>query len=148
MNVKNYVKFDFPSLAENVSFARSCVAAFASQLDCTLDEIEEIKLVVSEAVSNCIIHAYDNQPDGRIVVSASLMDDRTMDIVIKDYGIGIANIEEAMEATFSSNPERMGLGFTLMKSFMDNLEVISQAGEGTTVKMKRSFMVKDEEAFA
>ncbi|MDD4802905.1 MAG: anti-sigma F factor [Syntrophomonas sp.] len=148
MNMRNYVRFEFPSLAENVSFARSCVGAFAAQMDCTLEEIEEIKLVVSEAVSNSIIHGYENQPYGKIVVMATLLDERIMEIIIEDQGVGIADINKAMEPSFSSNPDRMGLGFTFMKSFMDELEVESEPGAGTRIKLKRCFLVKDKEALA
>ena len=148
MNIKNYVRFEFPSLAENVSFARSCVGAFTSQLDCTLEEIEEIKLVVSEAVSNCIIHGYENRNNEKIVLMASLMDDRSLEIIVDDYGKGIIDIKQAMEPTFSSDETRMGLGFTFMKSFMDDMEVTSVPGEGTSVRMRRSFLSHDKEAFA
>lgn len=148
MNIKNYVQFEFQSLPENVSFARACVGAFASQLDCTLDEIEEIKLVVSEAVSNSIIHGYENNAREKIVIMATILDDRSMEIIIKDFGKGIADIQQAMEPTYSSDPARMGLGFTFMKSFMDELEVISQPNEGTSVKLKRTFKPQDKEALA
>ncbi len=148
MNIKNYVQFEFQSLPENVSFARSCVGAFATQLDCTLDEIEEIKLVVSEAVSNSIIHGYDNRSDQKIVIVATLLDDRTMEIIIRDFGKGIADISQAMEPAYSSDPSRMGLGLTFMKSFMDEVEVLSSPGEGTSVKLKRSFKNNDREALA
>lgn len=148
MNMKNYVRFEFQSLPENVSFARSCVGAFASQMNCTLEEIEEIKLVVSEAVSNCIIHGYENRTTEKVVVMAAILDDSTMEIMIEDYGKGIADIERAMEPSFSSDPNRMGLGFTLMRSFMDELEVVSQPGQGTSLKLKRCFAVKNKEALA
>lgn len=148
MNIKNYVRFEFPSLAENVSFARSCVGAFASQLDCTLDEIEEVKLVVSEAVSNCIIHGYENRSNEKIVLMVSIMDDRSMEVIIEDYGKGIVDINQAMEPTFSSDEGRMGLGFTFMKSFMDDMEVTSVPGEGTSVRLQRSFLSHDKEAYA
>lgn len=148
MNIKNYVRFEFPSLAENVSFARSCVGAFASQLDCTLDEIEEVKLVVSEAVSNCIIHGYENRGNEKIVLMVSIMDDRSLEIIIEDYGKGIIDINQAMEPTFSSDEARMGLGFTFMKSFMDDMEVTSVPGEGTSVRLYRSFLSHDKEAYA
>lgn len=148
MNMKNYVRFEFQSLPANVSFARSCVGAFAAQLNCTLEEIEEIKLVVSEAVSNSIIHGYANQPNEKVVVMATILDDSTMEIMIEDYGQGIADIEQAMEPSFSSDPNRTGLGFTLMKSFMDELEVFSQPGQGTSIKLKRCFAVKNKEALA
>ncbi|MDD3267883.1 MAG: anti-sigma F factor [Syntrophomonadaceae bacterium] len=148
MNIKNYVRFEFSSIAENVGLARSCVAAFASQLDCTLDEIEEIKLVVSEAVSNCIIHAYDNRANQKVEIMVSIQDDRTLDLIIKDYGKGIVDIEKALEPAYSTDGSRMGMGFTFMKSFMDEMEVISKPGEGTSVQMRRSFLVRDQEAYA
>lgn len=148
MNVKNYVHFEFQSLAENVSFARSCVGAFASQLECTLDDIEEIKLVVSEAVSNSIIHAYDNQENQKIEIMVSILDMGTLEIIVKDYGKGIEDIEQVLKPTYSTDPGRMGLGFTFMKSFMDELEIISQPGEGTSVRLKRNFLAVDEEAYA
>lgn len=148
MNVKNYVRFEFKSLAENVSFARSCVAAFASQLDLTLEEIEEIKVVLSEAVSNSIIHAYDNECSEKIVVLVSITDDRSLEIAVEDHGKGIEDVEKAMEPAFSSDSSRAGLGFTFMKSFMDEIEVFSRPGEGTTVRLKRCFGKKEQEAYA
>lgn len=146
--MKNYVRFEFQSLPENVAFARACVGAFAAQLNCTLEEIEEIKLVVSEAVSNSIIHGYQNQPDNKVVVMATILEDSIMEIMIEDYGQGIEDIDQALEPTFSSDPDRTGLGFTLMKSFMDELQVTSQPGQGTSVKLKRCFAVKNKEALA
>lgn len=148
MNMKNYVRFEFQSLPENVAFARSCVGAFAAQLDCTLEEIEEIKLVVSEAVSNSIIHGYDNRTNEKVVVLATILADRTMEIMIEDFGRGINDIKQAMEPSFSTDPNHMGLGFTFMKSFMDEVDVISQPGQGTSVKLKRCFQVKSKEALA
>lgn len=148
MNVKNYVHFEFRSLPENVSFARSCVGAFASQLDCTLDDIEEIKLVVSEAVSNSIIHGYDNDPAQKVEIMVSIMDHGSLEIIVKDYGRGIEDINQAMEPTYSSDPARMGLGFTFMRSFMDEIEVISQPGEGTSVRLVRSFNSQDQQTLA
>lgn len=142
MNMKNYVRFEFPSLPENVSFARSCVGAFAAQLNCTLEEIEEIKLVVSEAVSNSIIHGYENRPHEKVVVMATILENQIMEIMIEDYGKGIADIEQAMEPSYSSDPARMGLGFSLMKSFMDEMDVCSEPGRGTSVKLKRCFQAK------
>ena len=148
MNVINYVCFEFPSLPENVSFARSCVGAFVSQLNCTLDDIEEIKLVVSEAVSNCIIHAYQNRHDGKIEITVSLLDDRSLELTVKDFGQGIENIEEALQPSYSSDPTRMGLGFTFMKSFMDEMEITSQVNKGTSLLLKRRFLTQDREAYA
>ncbi len=148
MNVKNYCKFEILSLRENISFARVCVGAFASQLGCTLDEIEEVKLVVSEAVSNCIIHAYENRDNEIITIVVSLLEDQTLEIIIEDYGKGIEDIACVLQPNFSSEPSRMGLGFTFMKSFMDDMEVLSKPGEGTIVQLKRSFLIKDKEAYA
>lgn len=148
MNMKNYVRFEFPSLPENVSFARSCVGAFAAQLNCTLEEIEEIKLVVSEAVSNSIIHGYDNRPHEKVVVMATILEQLTMEIMVEDYGKGIADIGQAMEPSFSSDPTRMGLGFSLMQSFMDELDICSEPGQGTSVKMKRCFQANSQAALA
>lgn len=148
MTVKNYMRFEFFSIPENISFARSCVAAFAAQLDCTLEDIEEIKLVVSEAVSNCIIHGYENQPNKLVVVSASLDHNSVLEIMVEDRGRGIEDLTRALEAAYSSDPTRMGLGFTFMKSFMDDMEVNTTPGEGTTVRLRRSFMIKNKEALA
>lgn len=148
MNVKNYVRFQFQSLPENVSFARSCVGAFASQLDCTLDEIEEIKLVVSEAVSNSIIHGYDNRSDGQIEIMVSILDNRTLEIIIEDHGKGIKDLNQALEPSYSSDPARMGLGFTFMKSFMDEMDINTEPDAGTVIRLKRSFPDHDKEAYA
>ncbi|NLB53438.1 MAG: anti-sigma F factor [Syntrophomonadaceae bacterium] len=148
MGIKNYVHFEFSSLPENVSFARACVGAFASQLDYTLDDIEEIKLVVSEAVSNSIIHGYDNKTNQKIEITVTINEDRSLEIIIKDYGKGIENIEKAMEATYSSDPSRMGLGFTFMKSFTDEMDILSKPGEGTCVRLKRNFTNEQKEAFS
>lgn len=147
MGIINFVHFEFQSLPENVSFARACVGAFASQLDCTLDDIEEVKLVVSEAVSNSIIHGYQNKTNQKIEITVTIYDDQTLEMMIKDYGIGIEDIEQAMQANYSSDAARMGLGFTFMQSFTDEMEVLSKPGEGTSVRLKRSFF-KESEAFA
>lgn len=148
MNVKNNVRLEFLGIPENVSFARSCVGAFAAQLDCTLEDIEEIKLVVSEAVSNSIIHGYGGNREGKVMIEASLYDNRTIEITIIDYGRGIEDLEQAMRPSYSSDPARMGLGFTFMKSFMDEMEVISKPNEGTSVRLKRSFLLREQQAYA
>lgn len=148
MNVRNYVRFEFFSVPENIAFARSCVGAFAAQLDCTLEDIEEIKLVVSEAVSNCIIHGYENNPTQMITLTVSIDDHSVLEIVVEDQGRGIEDLQQAMEATYSSDPTRMGLGFTFMKSFTDDMQVDTAPGQGTTVRLKRSFLIKNEEALA
>lgn len=148
MNIKNYVHFEFMSLPENVSFARSCVGAFASQMNCTLDDIEEVKLVVSEAVSNSIIHGYEGRTNEKIEIMVSVLDDRTMEIVVKDYGKGIDDLQQALEPTYSTDPNRMGLGFTFMKSFMDEMEIKTEPNVGTSVTLKRSFAARDQQALA
>lgn len=148
MNIRNYVRFEFFSVPENISFARSCVSAFAAQLDCTLEDIEEIKLVVSEAVSNCIIHGYENKPKQMITLTVSIDENSILEIVVEDKGRGIEDLQKAMEATYSTDPTRMGLGFTFMKSFTDDMQVDTTPGQGTVVRLKRAFLVKNEEALA
>lgn len=148
MGVKNYMRFEFLSLPENLSFARSCVAAFATQLECTLEAIEEIKLVVSEAVSNSIIHAYEEEGNGKIEIYVSISEDNLLEIIVKDYGKGIADLNQALETNFSSKTGRMGLGFTFMKSFMDDMQVITAVDEGTSIILKRDFQIKSKEAYA
>ncbi|MEN6463440.1 MAG: anti-sigma F factor [Syntrophomonas sp.] len=148
MNIKNYVHFEFMSLPENVSFARSCVGAFASQTNCTLDDIEEIKLVVSEAVSNSIIHGYEGRNNEKIEIMVSILDDRTMEIIVEDHGKGIEDLQQALEPTYSTDPNRMGLGFTFMKSFMDEMDIKTEPHVGTSVRLKRSFVTRDQQALA
>ncbi len=148
MSIKNFIELKFASLPQNVAFARSCVGSFAAQLDCTLDDIEEVKLVVSEAVSNSIIHGYGNQPHGEIVIIAYIHANNSLEIIIEDYGVGIEDISKAMEPTFSSDPARMGLGFTFMQSFMDELDVKSLPNKGTSLKLIRTFNLINKEALA
>ena len=134
--INNYIKLEFPSSPQNVALARSMVATFAAQLDFTLAEIEEIRVAVSEAVSNCVIHAYPDRI-GLIKMELSLENQDTLVMKIQDFGLGIADIEQAKQATYSSQPERMGLGLVFMESFMDEMELISKPMEGTTVVMKK-----------
>ncbi len=148
MSIRNYVRFEFFSRPENIAFARTCVSAFATQLDCTLEDIEEIKLVVSEAVSNCIIHAYDNNPTQIITLTVTIDDNQLLEVIVEDKGRGIDDLQQAMQATFSTAPGRMGLGFTFMKSFTDDMQVDSVPGQGTTVRLKRAFLLKSEAALA
>jgi stage II sporulation protein AB (anti-sigma F factor) len=143
--VKNWVRFEFPSVPENISFARACVAAFASQLDCTLEEIEELKLVISEAVSNSIIHGYGQRPDGVVILEIKLREEKTIDIVVEDKGCGIADVEHALQPAYSSVSDRMGLGFVFMQSFMEDLEVTSEVGVGTRVHMVKSLLPTGED---
>jgi stage II sporulation protein AB (anti-sigma F factor) len=131
----NYLKLDFPSLPQNVGLARVIVAAFATQLEFTLAEVEEIRVAVSEAVSNCVIHAY---PDVEGIVELELaIETEDLIIRVKDSGIGIDDVEQAKQATFSTDPERMGLGLVFIESFMDSMEIISGPDYGTTIIMKK-----------
>ncbi len=131
----NYLKLEFPSLPENVGLARAVVAAFAAHLEFTLAEIEEIRVAVSEAVSNCVIHAYPDKA-GVIQLELSIHAD-ILSIQVKDFGKGIIDIEQAKQATFSTDPERMGLGLVFMESFMNHLQIQSIPLQGTTVVMKK-----------
>lgn len=127
----------FTSRSANEGFARAAAACFAAQLDPTLDEVNDIKTAVSEAVTNCIVHAY---PDtlGRISMKLRLFEDNSLEIVVKDWGVGIADVEQARTPLFTTgSEERSGMGFTIMESFMDTLKVRSVPERGTTVTMRR-----------
>lgn len=132
----NYLKLKFPSLPQNVGLARLVAASFAAQLEFTLAEIEEIRVAISEAVSNCVVHAYPDKP-GIVKLELAISRD-TLIIRVKDFGKGIADIEQARQATFSTEPERMGLGLVFMESFMNEMAITSQPGAGTTVVMKKN----------
>ena len=137
MKFDNYMILDFPSKSANEAFARSAVACFASQMDPTLEELGDIRTAVSEAVTNCIVHAY---PDGfgMITLRCRILKDNILDIVIKDRGVGIADLEQAKRPTFTTGgAERSGMGFTIMESFMTSFEVTSVPGKGTSVHMRR-----------
>lgn len=133
----NYIKMEFPSKSANEAFARSAVAAFAAQLDPTMDELGDIKTAVSEAVTNAIVHAYPEEM-GVISLRARILRGDTLELTIKDHGRGIPDVKRAMEPLYSTGGEdRSGMGFTIMESFMDKLQVRSKPGKGTTVSMKR-----------
>lgn len=137
MKFDNYMILEFPSKSANEGFARSAVACFASQMDPTLEELGDIRTAVSEAVTNCIVHAY---PDGFgiITLRCRILKDNVLDIVIKDKGIGIPDLDQARRPTFTTGgADRSGMGFTIMESFMTSLDVSSQPGKGTTVHMRR-----------
>ena len=136
-NIKNEMKIEFLSKSANEAFARISIAAFASQLDPTIEEIADIKTSVSEAVTNAIIHAYSNK-DGVVKIKATLYEDE-IEIEVSDTGIGIENVEEAKAPLFTTkgNLERSGMGFTIMDNFMDNLKVESIVGLGTKVTMSK-----------
>ncbi len=132
--MNNRIRLEFPSIAENVALARLVISSLASQMDFTLSDIEELKVAVSEAVSNSIIHGYSNQPSGQIILEAWQEEDSLVINVI-DMGRGIVDIQKAMEPAYSTEPDRMGLGFVFMKSFMDDLTVDSQPDKGTVVRL-------------
>lgn len=137
MKFDNYMILEFPSRSCNESFARSAVACFAAQMDPTMEELGDIRTAVSEAVTNCIVHAY---PDayGIISLRCRILKDNVLDIVIKDKGVGIRDIEEAKRPMFTTGgSDRSGMGFTIMESFMTSFFVSSAPGKGTTVHMRR-----------
>ena len=137
MKFDNYMILEFPSKSTNEAFARSAVACFASQMDPTLEELGDIRTAVSEAVTNCIVHAY---PDGFgiITLRCRILKDNVLDIVIKDRGVGISDLEQARRPTFTTGgADRSGMGFTIMESFMTTFEVNSTPGKGTSVHMRR-----------
>lgn len=137
MKFENYMILEFPSKSANEAFARSAVACFAAQLDPTLEELGDIRTAVSEAVTNCIVHAY---PDGLgiITLRCRILKDNILDIVIKDRGVGIADVEQARRPMYTTGgSERSGMGFTIMESFMTSFSVSSEPGKGTSIHMRR-----------
>ena len=135
MNSTNYIKLEFPSKSSNEAFARAAAAAFATQLDPTIDELGDIKTAVSEAVTNCIVHAYP-ESIGRVSMRLRILERDTLEISVKDWGRGIENVRQAMEPLYTTGgEERGGMGFTIMGSFTDRLRVRSFPGRGTTVTM-------------
>ena len=142
MKGENYMNLEFPSRSANEGFARSAVACFAAQLDPTLDELGDIKTAVSEAVTNCIVHAYPDKL-GPIVLKAKILSGNVLDIVVKDKGCGIADIEQACKPMFTTGgEERSGMGITIMESFMTEFRLTSAPGKGTTVHMKRKIVCR------
>lgn len=139
----NYVYMKIPSYSNNESFARSAVAAFCACLNPTIEEISDIKTAVSEAVTNAIIHGYENQV-GEIVIQCRIKG-QVVEIIIEDFGCGIVNVEKAKEPLFTSKPEleRSGMGFTVMETFMDELVVLSEKGIGTKVILRKEIMAKN-----
>ncbi len=138
MNCINHVNLEFPSTSANEGFARAAAACFAAQLDPTLEEVNDVKTAVSEAVTNAIVHAY---PDtlGKISMKLRIREDHSLEIVVKDWGVGIEDVDQARTPLFTTgSEERSGMGFTIMESFMDKLRVRSAPGKGTTVTMRRT----------
>lgn len=142
MKGENYMSLEFPSKSSNEAFARAVVAGFAAQLDPTLDELGDIKTAVSEAVTNCIVHAY---PDsiGTVILKARILPENVLDIVVKDRGRGIDDVEQARKPMFTTGgEERCGMGITIMESFMTEFRLSSTPGKGTTVHMKRKIVCR------
>ncbi len=137
MKFENYMILDFPSKSCNEAFARSAVACFAAQMDPTLEELGDIRTAVSEAVTNCIVHAYPKEL-GNITLRCRILKDHVLDIVVKDKGVGIPDVEQAKRPAYTTGgSDRSGMGFTIMESFMSSLEISSEPGKGTTVHMRR-----------
>lgn len=135
MTVTNKFVMNLAAKSANEGFARACIAAFAAQLDPTLEEINDIKTAVSEAVTNCIVHAY-KESIGKIYITAELLEEGALRIKIRDTGCGMENVKKAMEPLYTTvGGERAGLGFAVMQSFMDSVRVRSSVGHGTTVVM-------------
>ena len=142
MKAENYMNLEFLSRSSNEGFARVAVAGFTAQLDPTLDEIGDIKTAVSEAVTNAIVHAYPNEL-GKISIKTRIYEGKMLEIVVRDWGRGIENINQARQPLFTTGgEERSGMGFTIMESFMDKLTVRSVPGRGTTVTMRKKISVR------
>ncbi len=141
-SVTNSIDFSMPSRSVNESLARTLVSAFAMQADPTIEAISELKTVISEAVTNAIVHGYKNA-DGIIHIKATLYEDKTIKIVVKDKGVGISDIKRAMVPLFTTgSDERAGMGFTIMETFSDRLRVSSREGRGTSVYIEKSLKIK------
>jgi len=138
MNGSNHMTLSFASRSENEAFARIAVAAFVSQLDPTMEELNDLKTAVSEAVTNAIIHGYNGDAAGTVTIEAKIEGD-TVSIAIKDEGGGIEDLELARQPLYTSKPEleRSGMGFTIMENFMDHFEVTSEQGKGTQILMMK-----------
>lgn len=137
MTALNHVTLEFPAIAQNVEFARVAVACFASQIDSfTMEEIDDIKLIVSEAVSNVVLHGYD-EPGGLVRVRVAAQDN-SLTISVEDEGRGIADVGLARQPAFTTAPDRMGMGFTIMEALSDEMDVSSTSGAGVRVTMKKT----------
>ena len=140
MKFDNYMILEFPSKSCNEAFARSAVACFAAQMDPTLEELGDIRTAVSEAVTNCIVHAYPEEL-GMITLRCRILKDNVLDIVVKDKGVGITDVQQARRPMFTTGgADRSGMGFTIMESFMSTFELTSEPGKGTTVHMRRRLL--------
>lgn len=137
MKYENYIKLEFPSKSCNEALARSVAGVFASQMDPTMEELGDIKTAVSEAVTNCIVHAY---PDciGKILMRCRILEDNRLEIVIRDWGRGIEDIGKARKPLYTTGgEERSGMGFTIMESFTDKMKVKTAVGKGTMVQLEK-----------
>ena len=145
MNIENEMKLCFKSLSRNEGFARTAVCAFAAQLDPNTEEISDIRTAVSEAVTNCIVHAYRNSV-GMIELVCRILENNELYIRVRDKGCGIEDVKKAMEPLYTTAAceERAGLGFAVMESFMDKLKVNSTVGKGTSVIMRKKIGGKNE----
>jgi stage II sporulation protein AB (anti-sigma F factor) len=140
----NFMRLEFAARSENEGFARIAVASFLSRLDITLEEMEEIKTVVSEAVTNAIIHGYEGDEHGTVTIATSYTNS-SIEIIVEDNGIGIADLEEARQPLFTTKPEleRSGMGFTIMENFMDMMEVETGINRGTRIRLVK-MLAKNE----
>lgn len=140
----NYIEMKLPAVSKNEAFARNAIAAFCVELNPTVEEVNDIKTAVSEAVTNCIVHAYGG--DGGEITIRATIDGYTLHIAVMDCGVGIDDVESALKPFYTTRPdeERSGMGFTIMETFMDELVVRSAKGEGTSVEMTKSFYKEQE----
>ncbi|WP_295629956.1 anti-sigma F factor [uncultured Intestinimonas sp.] len=138
----NTATIEFLSRSANEGFARTAAACFAAQLDPTLEEVNDIKTAVSEAVTNAVVHAYPDRL-GKVKLRLRLFEDHTLEVTVQDWGVGIADIQQARTPLFTTGDgERAGMGFTIMESFMDSLKVRSKPGKGTVVTMRRRISLR------
>ena len=144
-DLENFMELIIPNLSENESFCRVVVASFAARLNPVVEEINELKTAVSEAVTNSILHAYEEGQYGKIIIKGEI-EGNTLKLIFEDQGKGIEDLEKAKEPLYTTRPEleRSGMGFTIMESFMNEVEVSSTPGKGTTVKMKKTFTSSKE----
>ena len=144
MKAENYTKVEFPSCSANEGFARAAAACFAAQMDPTLDELNDIKTAVSEAVTNAIIHGYPNKI-GKVTMRLTIKEGEILEIVVRDWGVGIPDVDKARQPMYTTgNEERSGMGFTIMESFMDGMTVRSKPGKGTTVILQKVLEARQE----
>ena len=148
IRAENQFELTFPAKSENEGFARQCVAMFLSRLDPTVGELADLRTAVSEAVTNCVVHAYKGMEEGKVYINVRIFENRRVVIRIKDTGCGMADPEKCKTPLYSTDQsgERGGMGFTIMESFMTSLQVTSKPGKGTTVHMKRKIVRRGEKA--